>query len=284
MYAYLIIAHNNFGILKKLICMLDYAGNDIFIHIDKKVGDFDFEYYRKLAKYSMVYFTDRVHISWGDYSMIEAEYILLKNALNKNRGYNYYHLLSGVDLPLKSADELNLFFDSEYPKEFIHFAGRINSIELSRIKHYHFFTGRRNWFNRIFTKAEQLFQSAVKIDRTKNLVVARGSQWFSITDKFAEFLVNNEDKICRQLKHTFIPDEFFVQLAAVNSSFADNLYYGGFDDSCRQNMRYIDWQRGSPYTFEEADFDEIMNSGCLFVRKLSEENELTDRIYREVMK
>ena len=32
-------------------------------------------------------------------------------------------------------------------------------------------------------------------------------------------------------------------------------------------MRYIDWDRGKPYTFTEEDFDEVINSECMFARK-----------------
>lgn len=282
MHAYLIMAHSNFGILEKLITMLDASCNDIYIHIDKRVKNFDFEYYKNLAKYSRVCFTERICVVWGDISMVNAEYILLKKAYENPTEYKYYHLISGVDLPLKTAEELADFFDKAYPKEFIHFSKGMNPVEESRIKHYHFFTGRRNIFNRIATKTEQLLQTALRIDRTRGGRIARGSQWFSITDKFAGYLMQNEEKIKKRMKFTFIPDEFFVQCAAVNSEFADNLYVGRFDDSCEQNMRYIDWTRGNPYTFCESDFDEVMNSGKLFARKLTEENCLPKMIFEAV--
>ena len=40
------------------------------------------------------------------------------------------------------------------------------------------------------------------------------------------------------------------------------------------NMRLVDWKRGSkgsPYTFREEDYDELINSGALFARKFSED-------------
>ena len=58
-HAYLIIAHNNFYILEKLIMMLDYPHNDIFIHIDKKCKNFDFLYFSSLTKYSKIIFTKK---------------------------------------------------------------------------------------------------------------------------------------------------------------------------------------------------------------------------------
>lgn len=47
-HAYLIMAHNNFYILEKLLILLDDPRNDIYIHIDKKVSKFDFAYYKGL--------------------------------------------------------------------------------------------------------------------------------------------------------------------------------------------------------------------------------------------
>ena len=34
-------------------------------------------------------------------------------------------------------------------------------------------------------------------------------------------------------------------------------------------LRLVDWERGKPYTFRLKDFDEMISSPCLFVRKLS---------------
>ena len=49
-HTYLIIAHNNFYILEKLLLLLDDERNDIYIHIDKKVNNFDFDYFENLSK------------------------------------------------------------------------------------------------------------------------------------------------------------------------------------------------------------------------------------------
>ena len=41
-HAILIMAHNQFKILEKLVQQLDHARNDIYIHIDKHAGIFSF--------------------------------------------------------------------------------------------------------------------------------------------------------------------------------------------------------------------------------------------------
>ena len=49
-HAYLIIAHNNFEILEKTLKILDDEKNDFYIHVDKKVKNFDFEKFRIIIK------------------------------------------------------------------------------------------------------------------------------------------------------------------------------------------------------------------------------------------
>ena len=44
-HAYLIMSHNDFYILEKLLRLLDDRRNDIYVHIDKKVKNFDFKYF-----------------------------------------------------------------------------------------------------------------------------------------------------------------------------------------------------------------------------------------------
>ena len=67
-HAYLIMAHNEFYILEKLILLLDDLRNDIYIHIDSKVKNFNFKYYKKLVKRSNIYFVERKNVRWGHMS------------------------------------------------------------------------------------------------------------------------------------------------------------------------------------------------------------------------
>ena len=56
-HAYLIMTHGNFEILKLQLEMLDDSRNDIYIHVDKKVKNFDFLFFRTYVKKS----TYRIH-------------------------------------------------------------------------------------------------------------------------------------------------------------------------------------------------------------------------------
>ena len=63
-HAYLIIAHTNFGQLKKLLQLLDDQKNDIYVFVDK-TSDFDERSFDSGCKFSTVHFTERMSVSWG---------------------------------------------------------------------------------------------------------------------------------------------------------------------------------------------------------------------------
>ena len=98
-FAYLIMAHNNKYILYKLLKLLDDSRNDIYLHIDIKASEFNEDEIQKQCRFANVIFVDRTNVAWGGYSQINCELLLLKNSIK--RKYDYYHILSGVDLPFK---------------------------------------------------------------------------------------------------------------------------------------------------------------------------------------
>lgn len=84
-HAYLIIAHNEFAILEKLITILDAEYNDFYIHIDKKVKDYDFDRLKKNVNKSQIYISQkRINVHWGGYSQIETELLLMQQCTKKN--------------------------------------------------------------------------------------------------------------------------------------------------------------------------------------------------------
>ena len=121
-HAYLVIAHNEFEILKLLIGVLDDIRNDIFIHFDAKCSKLPL---LKCFKSNMYIIHNRINVCWGDYSQVDAELLLFDYAhtmqKEKNVSYQYYHLISGVDIPLKSQDYIHNFFDRHNGREFLGF-------------------------------------------------------------------------------------------------------------------------------------------------------------------
>ena len=118
--AYLIIAHNKIEQLKFLVSLLDYEKHDIFIMFDKKskVTEDEKRQIESVVERSTIYFTKEVPIYWGDYSQVQAEMQLFSTAKNQQE-YSMYHLLSGVDLPLDTAENIYNFFDKRKEYNFL---------------------------------------------------------------------------------------------------------------------------------------------------------------------
>lgn len=288
------MAHNEFYILEKLVQLLDYKDNDLFIHIDKKVRDFDFDKFRSLVKVSNVYFIDRMDVRWGTNTQINCELELLAYALQKG-DYDYFHFLSGVDLPIKSQREIHSFFEKNKGKEFIHYFSHqpITNDRIERVKYYHLFCRNLRSHSEFKKKLSQKlyykllkYERILKINRIKGKEkdFYHGANWFSITHELASYVVSLKSKIEKEYKHTFCADEFFLQTIVYHSKFYDNLYLKK-DDDYSQNVRFIDWNRGEPYTFTIEDFDLLMHSKMLFARKFSVnlDKEVIDKIYETLI-
>ena len=278
-HAFLIIAHDQFELLKILIKMLDDERNDIFIHIDSKVKDFDFNEFMKLPQFSRIYFTDRISVTWGDFSQVKAELILLSKAVeneNDENSYSYFHLLSGADLPIKTNDEIHKFFDKNAGKEFIHFSSNEpSSSAQSRIRYYHIFRKKRNLFYKILAQIALKVQKALGVNRLKknHLIVQKGTNWFSINHDFANYVVSKRNEIEKIFRYSYCCDEVFLQTMLVNSDFKNSLYMPDCNNDQLACARYIDWDRGNPYILRTVDFEDLISSPAMFARKFSMETD-----------
>ena len=271
-HAYLLIAYHQFDLLKKLIGLLDDPHHDIFVHIDAKTQEFHPEDFNGIVKYSKLYFTDRTSVSWGGWSMIRCELLLLKQA-KRTGEYAYYHLLSGQDLPLHPTGEIYRFFSEHEGKEFIHYIANPKGIDAKgRIAQYWLFqdrVGRSRGMLRIVQKIAVRLQRIIGIDRTRRIgrPAAVGANWFSITDSLAEYVLQQENWIRKYFMYTRCADEMFLQMLVEETPFYENLYMPNSQGDYRSCMRYIDWKRGKPYTFTSDDYNELLHSDCMFARK-----------------
>ncbi|MBQ8429671.1 MAG: hypothetical protein IJX30_06205 [Clostridia bacterium] len=85
-HAYLVMAHDNFRILKKQIELLDDEKNDFYIHIDERVEKFDSNYLLENIKKSKVKFISNRKVFWADYTQTQTELDLIGEALNNGGG------------------------------------------------------------------------------------------------------------------------------------------------------------------------------------------------------
>lgn len=288
-HAYLFIVFNNFRVLEKSLRLIDDERNDIFIHLDKKSNSQEqLEKITSKLKKSKVYFTERIDVRWGDYTQVECELLILKKAIQIGE-YKYYHLLSESDMPIKTQEEIHEFFKENEGTEFIEVQKfPQNKLFETRFKCYHIFTKSMRNKNKIirystyfFRKSFVILQYIFKYDRTKKyqMDIKYGSNWFSITDNMARYILENEKLICQMFKHGSCVDEHFLQTMAYNSDFRNKLSKEG-------NMRFIIWKKNSnsPYVFKDSDYGKIINSNKLFARKFQEKEDfnIVEKIFNSL--
>ena len=286
-HAYLILYHKNSSQLIRLLQVLDDERNDIYIHADKKTKDFPTEKIQSAVRQACLFFTKRVSVAWGGFSLVRATLILLHKATNNGK-YAYYHLLSGQDLPIKTQDDIHDFFRNHADKEFIQVrsCAKDDNARKERLAYYRFFRERAQKarsFSWLFNRADSIslrMQKKLKINRIRGIEekIHCGSEWFSISHAFAEYLLRQEKWIKKHFRWTSCSDEVFVQTIAMNSRFQPALHH---------HMRLVDWKRGDgahPYVFRAHDFDLLKDSDCLFARKFDEEAdpEIIDRVIRKL--
>ncbi|AIZ80236.1 hypothetical protein ACEE_10840 [Actinobacillus equuli subsp. equuli] len=290
-HAYLIIAHNNFEQLVFLSSLLDYKYHDIFILVDEK-SDFSDEWIFKIkskVKYSSIFFTKRLPIYWGGTSQISAELVLFNTAYNKGE-YSYYHLLSGVDLPLASNKHIYDFFEANPNKVFLSLVNEQIAIKnqvQNRLKYYHLFSNvsSRTFNNRVLKKALSLYrrmerevQSLLGIDLIKkhDLTVGYASNWVSLDNATVVMLLKNEAFVRQVFKYSVFSDEIFIPTMLSKLGLTDKIYscerINDKPEDFQGNLRYINWWDGSPHTWRdsEQDFEQLRYAkkrGHLFSRK-----------------
>ena len=299
-HAFLIIAHADYDLLFRLLKNLDHENHSIFIHIDKKskLTQDDIDLLNSACASAKIFFIERKKVAWGGFSQIDCELRLLETASRYN--FDYYHLLSGVDYPIKKIKFIHEFFERNKGREFVSLSNpEWCESWASRYNLYYFFQeslgrdalprfrGVKNFIKNFKLLPKKLFsvlntkllkiQNILGVKRSRkynNIKFAGGANWFSITHNFALYLIQRRPEIEKYFKYSFCCDEFFVQTMLVNSEFYKNNY--------GSNMREIDWDRGSPYTFDYRDYNSLINSQNLFCRKVSfntpEQKSLIDKL------
>lgn len=277
-HAYLILAHNEPHALERLITAIDDARNDIFVHIDKKADISLFRFSTKRSR--LTFLSERIDCRWGDFSLVEAELLLLK-AARAQGDYACLHLLSGVDMAVKSQDEIHDACAAQPDTLFIGYAQNATAAELQWRSQHRFPFARRfrsqDLFVRLFRRAVVALQSVAGYRRYRG-EVRKGSQWWSITAAFADYVLSREDEIRKHFRGTYCPDEMVFQTLCWNSPFRANLFRT--DDEFAGCRRFIKWQDGELLPLSAADAEQMRLSDRWFARKVS--GDVVDEMYRLV--
>lgn len=276
-HAFLITAHNKKAQLCNLLSLLNDPLHDIYLHIDKKAQGFSEEELRAFAPDSRVFFMPRQDARWGSEVFIDVIVSLICHASETE--HVYYHLLSGVDLPLKPLPEIRAYFEAHAGKEFISFERETAKPEViaGRIGRWHWRQPVHPLLKKLHRRLAPMsakLQTLLGVNRIRRapVVFQKGGVWFSITHDLARYIAGEMPRYRGYYKHSSCADEIWLQTLVANSPFMQRRAFMGWDDEIAATMRYVDWTGGgaSPRTLTSADYDMLIESGMLFARKFDE--------------
>lgn len=297
--AALVMAHKNQEQLARLIDRLSHPDVDVFLHLDAKwsLPRQDIDDLCALND-GRVYVTDRISAELLTMSLLQAELVLLRAALDRG-GYGYVMLLSGQDYPLRPITETVAELQAQHPRPFVDVTpwhegnwvetsfGTTRALKATRARVKRLVNERVRFgpankilrgLNHVVTQlVSGIKQLIVGTPYTRlsrlSLQVAGGAQWWILpADMAAEVLRFADDRRgMRIFAETGSPDETFMQTALVNSPHADRLTINPWDETRQMTRTFTDFGSG-PYTghprvLTVEDFDRIATSDAWFARK-----------------
>lgn len=262
-HAWLIIAHNEFTVLQRLISLLDHEWSDFFIHFDAKVKDLPSP---SVEKGRLFILDRRVDVRWGSVSQIETELVLLEAALEKGP-YSHYHILSGTHLPLKPVEELFRFYDSHPDQEVMRFWPEDPGDADFKLRRFHFPLRHYKFGSALSRRLCQLTWQVVikaqKISGIRHMKAERffkTDNWVSLTEKSCRYMVESRDRILKKYRWSFCGDEYFA---------ASELKVREFNIYDCQKLLYVEFQYDTPRSFPLADYPELQKTGYWWARKFT---------------
>ena len=239
--AYLILAHHMPRHVNRLCKALSSNASRVFVHWDKKAG-------REISIEPDEGFTtllqQRIPVYWGDFSMVEAELMLLKAAHESAVGFDRFILMSGSDYPLRSQSYINQFFCNNKDTEFIdlhRMPAEQKGKPISRLTRYKL----RSSDSRLVNEIKQFMIRKKLLPGYRDYKVVfegmypyAGSAWWALSREAATYVLDfvaERSRFVNYYKHTEIPDESFFHTILGNSEFRSNI---------KKSLTYTDWSAG----------------------------------------
>ena len=256
--------------------------NEIYIHVDKKT---EIEPFLFMARDNVFFISDRVDVSWGNISVVDATIKLLEAVKDVN--YDSLSLISGDDIPACNELVFDEFLNQNLDKDFIHIQdernGFVNPYDRVFKKYPSFvFKKEKNILVNFILKLNLLpYDARVKKYFTESgIKLFKGTQWFTFRKSTIVAMldfINKNPHYYESFIHSFCPDEIFFQTIFVHLNL--NKYHdkSKLNDCCR----YIDWSSGPEYPklLNRMDFYNIKNKGYFFARKVSDNITEDDMLY-----
>jgi len=267
--AHLIITYTNPLQTERMIRSMQHPDFDFYVHVDKKV---DIASHLYLADIPQVYLIhNRTNVIWAGYNTIKATIRSVEEILASGKKYDYIHLMSGQDYPIKPAAYIHDFFMQHSGQEFLEFEhfDKWSDEAYPRIQQYHLtnyrFPGRYQ-FQWLMNKLLPSRVSPVRMDYFGS------SMFWALTPGCLHYVIDflkANPKFQRFMHFTWGADEFLFQTLVLNSSFKTNVL--------NNNLLFLDRDKGAahPNIITTDHLPALMASEKLFARKFDQSVDAT---------
>lgn len=267
--AYLVIAYMDPDQLKRLAARLSRTA-DVFVHINASVDLLPFQHaLSDIQEQGKIIFSkERYRIVWGGYSILQAAFSMMEQAFRQD-AYDRFVLLTGLDYPIRSDEEIEAFFRVNAHTEYI-CADVVNGEQYGHL-YYH---ASRD--HRLLHKCFQLYEKILRAfgkKGKKDYIVYKGKTWqlygiapkWALTGACASYLLDfykNNKKFNRYFQRMHAPDDFYVATVLFQSKFRDAI-------ESREDIFRIIWlpdDKGAKI-LDQEDYQELKGSHQLYAKK-----------------
>jgi hypothetical protein len=280
--AYLILAHKQPLLLKRLINRLQGKKVFFFIHIDTHSNLNDFT---SIIKGENIKIISCYKSFWASFNLVKAELALLKLAFKWNAAR--YVLLSGQDYPIKSKKNIKDFFLENTEIGFIETEKLPDSnwVEhqhgLFRINRFHYYFNKKWKAFPPHSKKKiigfflnKLANITHRIFFKKDFIKAyyHGGQWWALTHNQVAYILKKAPRFIPSFKNSYASDELFFQTILCNAP-------KGLFNLKNSHLHYVYWpnpKAPNPGFLTINQMAELHKTPSLFARKFDEKqsNEL----------
>lgn len=275
-HAFLILAHKSPNLVRRIMKVLESDNHYFFLHVDKKTPNIkDFEDAVRDVKNATV-LEHRISVFHAGISTTEAELALFEAIRKSKIDFDYLHLISGQDYPLRSNAQFDDFFEHSN-KSYVYIDDKALRANMAKsydrsANEYHFNDTNKKYVQ-IYEKLHLGLLLRPFYHRKPIEGYVGGWQWFSWNKELFNFIIKYlqaHPNYLQRFNHTASPDEhIFVTLI--------NNHLDELNVATEDPLRYISWHPHRPvtdsyrpYILEEADYPYIINSRAFFCRKIDE--------------
>ena len=271
---YIILAHHLPEQLGRFVSTL-YHPEDLFlIHIDAKVRSAPFvdALNERLGTAPNVEYLKPVRCHWAGFGQLKVTLRAFDIAASRAPTFTHALLLTGQDYPIKPVATIRSFFDANRGRSFISWsAGDPPSKSSDR-------RGNRQWYwdgdlNRLTVRHYLVRGRFIHLPNRyvpffphKRFPAEwRPYQGLAYSCLSSEAVAHVRDlketrpDVIRSFRRVFIPDEFFFQMALLNSPLKTAVV--------NEDLRYMTWEGYRPATIRSSDLHDLADSPKLFARK-----------------